>query len=399
MAPENKGTQQEASSDLDLLGFDPESSGTALEAEVSRVEALEDAEEAEESQAQSDDVDEAAEGDEKGKKTEAKADSAEDEVGQVESKEGKFYFNGKPYESQEKANHVRKSYIGQVQRTQRIEQENENLRKQLTDKQSLSQKPDEVKQSPEKPASDESETGKPEAKFESFVNWTLFNDLYDDPKYGPAVANRYLAEKNQEYLAQFEKNLESKMDKKLNEKLNPFEQSNQAMEIFEEAVQNFTSVGTRVDNDGELLFPELNPEVGDVEFIERVAVRVKQEPMFQELGDFGVYCAYLVEKDWERFHVPEVQASESQESEESEEPTERVRDPKTGQFMSASDALDEFNRNREAAKSGAVLEDEANGTPRLKPGAGRKLEGWAANVMQGLEKSATDQEDKHLMGF
>lgn len=391
MAPENEVPQQDQSSDLDLLGFDPESDGTALEAEIDRVEALEDADDTEDAQAQ----------DVETEQDEGEKDEAEKMVGNVEADAGKFYFNGKAYESQEKAVHARKSYIGQIRKLQNdkkvAEQEAETLRQKIAKLDNLSQTPEKVTQSPTKPASEVSKEQGEVKGLDEFVDWTVFNELYDDPKYGPAVANRYLAKKNQEYLDQFKQSLSSEFDEKLKNALNPFQASTEQMQFFEKTVEDFTEVGTRVDNDGNLLFPELNPDVGDEEFIERVALRVKQEPAFQELGHFGVYCAYLVEKDWERFHVPEVRGAET--ATQTLKPTqEKPRDPKTGQFVSPSDALIEFNRRREAAKAGAVI-DDPNGTPRVKPGSGRSLKGWAAGALASLEKAATDQEDKHLMGF
>jgi len=399
MAPENEGTEQPTPSDVELLGFDPESAGTALESEMKRVEALEKAPDSE-SQAQeregeakpADDPASQADDSKEKAASEAEKKGAETQVEEVEAGEGGYTFNGKTYKTEGEAKHAQSSYRGQLKsfekRTQEAEEEAATAKAELAESKRLSQTPAKPDAESKKPASEDATK---EKGLDDFVNWKTYQDFYESPDYGPASAQRYLALKNQEYLDAMAKGLEERFNKTLTEKLEPVEMNEQARVEFEETVGYFTELSEREDDDGEKLFPEIQNDTGDQEFITRVAVRFSNDAELKEMGSYGVYLALLAERDWEKFNVPEVGKGKAKAVEAPKET------PKEG--TKASEALTQFNKEREAAKSGSVVPD-GGGTPRLKPGsAGRKVGSWEDNVMSGLERAAGDQEDKALLGF
>lgn len=408
MAPENEKTEQPTPSDIELLGFDPESDGTPLESETKRVEALEAAQKTE-SQAQErpDEVKPAeepasqAEGD-KGAAPASKAekDGADPKVEKVETVEEGFSFNGKTYKTEGEAEHARSSFRGQLKaRDERVlaaEQENAELKAKLAESERLSQTPAKPDAEPKKPASEDVTKAK---GLDDFVNWRTYQDLYDKDENGPATAQRYLALKNQEYLDSMTEGLEEKFTKALADKLEPMEMNEAVRVEFEETIGHFTELSERVDDDGNKLFPEIQNDTGDIDFISRVTTRYHGDEELKEMGSYGVYLAVLAERDWDKYHVPPVEKVTDEPPKEPEKPEEPARDPKTGKFTKASEALTKFNAEQEAAKSGSVVPD-GGGTPRLKPGQeGRKPGSWEDNVLTGLEKAAGDQEDKMVLGF
>ena len=410
MAPENEETKQPSTpSDVDLLGFDPESSGTALGVEMKRVEALE-MEKASESESQAQEredkakpVDDPASQAEGGEKKEAapasKAETKSEETPKVEevkeAEKGGFTFNGKTYKTEGEAEHAQSSYRGQLKsrddRERAMEAENSELKAKLAEAERLSQTPATPKQEEKpKPASEDAKTG-----LDAFVDWKTYQGLYDHPDYGPIDAQRYLAMKNQEYLASETKKLETKFDETLQKRFEPIEMTEAVRAEFEETVGYFTELSQRVDEKGAKLFPEIQADDGDVEFITRVASRFSQDESLKEMGSYGVYLAVLAEKDWEKSHVPAVEGAEVKTPDTEEKP----RDPKTGKFTKASEALAQFNKEREAAKADSVVSD-GDGTPKPEgKGRGYEAGSWKAEVLGGLEKAAGQQEDKMVLGF
>ena len=402
MAPENEGQEQSSTpSDVDLLGFDPESAGTTLESEMKRVEALEKAPESE-SQAQEEDKAKPAgdpasqtEGDKKvAPVSEAEVKSEKTPAEEVKAEGGKFTFNGKPYDTEGEAEHAKRSFIGQIKSAENRANEAETraveAEAKLAESERLSQTPAKPEAEPKKPASEDATKAK---GLDDFVNWKIYQDLYDHPDYGPSAAQRYLSMKNQEYLNTMTEGLEAKFDKSLSERFEPVELGEQSRAEFEETIGFFVELSEREDEDGGKLFPEIQEDTGDVDFITRVTSRYRNDESLKEMGGYGVYLALLAERDWEKFNVPAVTKDEGDKTQE------KTRDPKTGKFTKPSEALTQFNKEREAAKSGSVVPD-GDGTPRLKPGGkGRKAGTWQDDVLTGLEKAAGDQEDKMVLGY
>ena len=379
MPLENGEPQQAPTSDAELLGFDPVGAGTFLDSELKRIEALGEAEKPK-PQAQKQQASAPEES------TREKATGEELLVEEVTPTEKGFAFRGKTYEDEGKAKHARDSFIGQLRK---VNQERDAAQRRVTELETelaearrLSQPATIVKQSAETPPASENVTPK---GLDAFVDWSTYQHLYDDPDMGPAVAQRYLVLKNQEYLDSVRKDMESRFEAKLEGRLKGVEMTEQMRRDFEAETGWFYELADREDADGNKLFPEIQPDTGDLDFITRVATRFKADPSLRAMEGYGVYLAYLAEKDWEKFNVPEIK--------------EVPRD-EHGRFTKASEALDKFDKDREAAKAASVLTGEsrlpgmsATTTRGYKPGT------WKEKALSGLEKAGTATEDKTLMGF
>jgi hypothetical protein len=193
-----------------------------------------------------------------------------------------------------------------------------------------------------KPA--ESEKGP--LKLKDTVDPLIFEKLLENPDAGAQGALGYMMEQFQTVLDDRDKHHAAAMQ----EALKPYREGTEQAEQFGSMVEKMTSVGSKVDKDGNQLYPEL---IHDQSFVEAVGTRVLNTPGLEEAGEMGVYLALLAEREWRRMQGVTSDTGIEPEGDEDEDEGEEEE-------LSPSEALELNAQEAEEARGADVIADDTS---------------------------------------
>jgi hypothetical protein len=300
-------------SDGDLLGFDADGPVDVLDdSQWENVQKEEDSRETtgEEEQKQpaeeQTETEPAAEDEDQEKETASEEDATPGDIAadQGEETTGGFTWLGKEYDSKEAAEHAQKSYDGTINSWQskynQSQQENQDLKAQIegyTRQVSPKEEPTEAEGEPAPPTDE-----KALKKVSDVINSETVKAIADDPNYGFGHAVQYMLEK-------FDEVQEHNMAVVNDERLSVIEADREEVRMFNETCEIFSALAARTEDGtpynpenpeagGKLLYPEL---ATDEAFVSRVTDRWLKTSGLREEGEYGVYLAYLAEKEWMKY--------------------------------------------------------------------------------------------------
>ena len=206
-----------------------------------------------------------------------------------------YTFLGREYETQEAAEHAIKSQMGSVSALQtqidQAHQERDQLKALYDD---ATQQVD----TPESESAEAKGDGAPPTDSKAFkkisdvLNPNVLEEMTE--KLGQAETYRYM-------LSELDKVQEHNLGMVNSERLGVIEAEHEETQEFNAIVDVFSKFAANtVDGTpgGEAKYPEMRE---DEAFIGRVTDRYLKTPTLRDEGEYGVYLAYLAEKDWEAY--------------------------------------------------------------------------------------------------
>lgn len=294
--PDPETDLESSGTDADILGFD-------ADGPVDILEGLEESADGDSSETTEEEPEEQlAEGEEpEGSAAEGVAEQDDEEPdGDVtadheEVTPGGFTWLGKTYKDQDEAEHAERSYEGTVnswkQKYDQAQQETDQI-KALYDE--ATQRVETPKVEPAEAEGDGAPPTDSKAfkKISEVVNPNMLEEITE--KLGQAEAYKYMLE-------QFDKVQEHNLGVVNDERLSVIETEREEAKEFNAIVEVFSDfAGDTVDGtpNGAPKYPEMR---NDEAFIGRVSDRYLKTPGLRDEGKYGVYLAYLAEKDWQKY--------------------------------------------------------------------------------------------------
>lgn len=276
--------------------------------------------------------------------------------------EGPFQIGDRTYDTWEQAEQAFKSALGQQARATELERQNAELMVAIAGAKTQIEGAE-----PEVPA-EKAEEKKGPLKLEDAVDPRVYQKLLEDPEVGADGALNWLMGKFQSVL---DSNNEHMREERAQD-MAPFREDSERSEQFKGLVTLFESVGNKVDEKGEYLYPELLHDSG---FVEACTTRIFNSKGLREDGEMGVYLALLAEREWRRISGIDTDTGQAEEEETPSTP-ENGKD-------AASLALEEQEEQEEEVAGLEVVGDGGD-TSRLPSKPRNEAERVASSIQRDL---------------
>jgi hypothetical protein len=301
-----------------------------------------------------------------GEPTEEEEGTPAEELPEEAADEGPFRIGDRTYDSWEQVEQAFKSALGQQARAAELERQNAELMVAIAGAKTQGEGADSEAQ-PKKAA----EEKKGPLKLGDAVDPRVYRKLLEDPEVGAEGALAYVMEQTQKAIDSNNEYVRESLTKEME----PFVADSQQSEKFKELVGLFESVGNKVDENGDHLYPELLHDAG---FVEACTTRLFNTKGLAEAPDeMAVYLTLLAEREWRKMQGIETDTGQVAET------------TAPGNGKNAAPPAEELDEEEEESVDGLDVVDDG-GETRLPS----KPKNESERVMSRIQRDLLDAETR-----